>query len=68
MLVHTLKPGGVSGALVKGVGVLKGLREAGEGVSRRQQVSVRHQGDSSVLSSDRASLVSSELHSRHVFM
>lgn len=34
----------------------------------RQQVSMCHQGDSSVLGSDRASLVSSELHSRHVFM
>lgn len=44
-----------------------GVGEGG-GLSRRQQVSVRHQGDSSVLSSDRASLVSSELHSRHVFM
>lgn len=55
--------------LRKGVGVFEGSeRGGGGGVSRSQQVSVRHQGDSSVLSSDRASLVSSELHSRHVFM
>ena len=48
---------------------LKGLTETGVGGGRlRQQVSVCHQGDSSVLGSDRASLVSSELHSRHVFM
>lgn len=47
----------------------KGLTETGVGGGGfRQQVSVCHQRDSSVLGSDRASLVSSELHSRHVFM
>lgn len=52
----------------KAYGGMKVLTDAGwEGVIQAAGEHVPP-GDSSVLGSDRASLVSSELHSRHVFM